>query len=248
MYDKSFLATIGLQYFNNGFNTIITLAYMYRFLNYYELSPSRTSQYTALISLPWSPKIAYGFITDTFPIFGSRKRNYIILMGFLQGVALGICWFDIPNEVLFVSLLVLTALTGAIMDVVVDGLMVVQQRRDPNSGSEDLQTYCWAMVGLGGIIGSLGGGYLTEAGIESWCFAAKSLLGFVIMGVAMTMDKSLEKDPSELINASLWARSKANMRDVWRGTTRTPELYRSLLYFIIMGCCIPNFSDFLYYY
>lgn len=103
------------------------------------------------------------------------------------------------------------------------------------------------MVGLGGISGSLAGGYLTDADIESWCFAARGLLGFIIAGVACTIDKSLEKDPTELVNASLWARTKSNIRDVWKGS-KTPELYRSILYFIIMGCCIPNFNDFLYYY
>lgn len=206
-----------------------------------------TSQYTALISLPWSPKIAYGLFTDTFPLFGSRKRNYIILMGLIQGISLGAIVFEIENPNIFVAFLVVTALTGAVMDVVIDGLMVVQQRRDPNSGSEDLQTFSWACVGVGGILGSLGGGFLTDAGVERWCFASKSILGFIIAGVAMTMDKSLEKDPTELINCTLWERSKANVRDVWAGA-KLPELYRSIIFFIIMGCSIPNFTDFLYYY
>ena len=80
-YDKTFLLTLGLQYFNNGFNIIIVLGYMYRFKNFYHLEPAQTSQYTALISLPWSLKLFYGLFTDTFPLFGSRKRNYMILMG-----------------------------------------------------------------------------------------------------------------------------------------------------------------------
>ncbi len=44
-YNHAFLASLGLQYFNNGFDTIIRLAYAYRFLNYYVLSPSQSSQY-----------------------------------------------------------------------------------------------------------------------------------------------------------------------------------------------------------
>jgi len=61
------------------------------------------------------------------------------------------------------------------------------------------------------------------------------------------MDKSLEKDPTELINCTLWARTKANVRDVVAGA-KLPELYRSIIFFMIMGCSIPNFTDFLYYY
>lgn len=80
-YDKTFIASLGLQYFNNGFDTIIKQAFKYRFLYKYGLAPGKSTQYAALISLPWTPKIVYGFFTDTFPIFGSRKRNYVILMG-----------------------------------------------------------------------------------------------------------------------------------------------------------------------
>lgn len=47
------------------------------------------------------------------------------------------------------------------MDVVVDGLMVTQSRIDPDYGSEDLQTISWVMLGLGGITGSVTGGYIT---------------------------------------------------------------------------------------
>jgi MFS family permease len=98
---------------------------MYRFVNYYMLSPGETANYTAILYLPWSPKIVYGFFTDTFPLFGSRKRNYIILMGLVQFICLGVCFFEIKNPDIFVTLIFITSFSGAIMDVVVDGIMVV---------------------------------------------------------------------------------------------------------------------------
>ena len=98
---------------------------MYRFLNTYHLTPSVTSQYTALIYLPWSPKLLYGLFTDTFPLFGSRKRNYLILMGFLQGICLAAIFYPQSDPNIFVAFLTITAFSGAVMDVVVDGLMVI---------------------------------------------------------------------------------------------------------------------------
>ena len=124
-YPFSFLFAIGLQYFNNGMNTIITLACLDVFRQIYQLEPAKTSQFTAIMVLPWSPKILYGFFTDTFPIFGSRKRSYLILMGLVQGATLVVVFFPIENVTFFVSMLTLKALSGAVMDVVVDGLMVV---------------------------------------------------------------------------------------------------------------------------
>jgi len=89
------------------------------------------------------------------------------------------------------------------MDVVVDGLMVVQQRRDPTSGSEDLQTYSWCLVGVGGVIGSLTGGFLTQYDATRWCFLIASVVGFLIAFSGLLMDKKLEQDSDALINMSL---------------------------------------------
>ena len=94
------------------------------------------------------------------------------------------------------------------------------------------------MYGLGGIVGSLLGGYLTENEQERWCFALRAFLGFTISGVAMMIDKSLENDPSELINASVMARTKSNMKDICHGL-KEPALYRSIIFFIILGAVIP---------
>ena len=75
--------------------------------------------------LPWTPKLMYGILTDTFPLFGSRKRNYLILMGLLQGICLLLASFPLDDPVIFVPLLTVVSFSSAVMDVVVDGLMVV---------------------------------------------------------------------------------------------------------------------------
>ena len=105
----------------------------------------------------------------------------------------------------------------------------------------------WTMVGLGGIIGSLAGGYLTEADLERWCFFARGMVGLMIALIAMTMPKSIEQDSAERINATMWERTKANARDCWEGF-KTVELRKTILYFMLLGACVPNFADFLYYY
>ena len=74
---------------------------------------------------PWTPKICYGLITDTFPIFGSRKRSYLIIMGLVQTITcflLAIVEFDKATTVAW--LVTAFALSTAFIDVVIDGLMV----------------------------------------------------------------------------------------------------------------------------
>ena len=83
-YDKSFLLALGLQYLNTGMKAMTTLAFLDLFRVKYQLEPAETQSLTAAMSLSWTPKIFYGIISDTFPICGTRKKSYIMLMGFLQ--------------------------------------------------------------------------------------------------------------------------------------------------------------------
>ena len=71
------------------------------------------------------PKLFYGFFTDTFPICGSRKRNYLILMGLVQFITFASVFFPFKDVNLFLGILLISELSGAVMDVVVDGIMVV---------------------------------------------------------------------------------------------------------------------------
>lgn len=48
--------------------------------------------FKAIAGVPWMIKPLYGFVTDTFPILGRRRRPYLILCG-LSGVPHGIILF-----------------------------------------------------------------------------------------------------------------------------------------------------------
>ena len=198
--------------------------------------------------LPWTPKIFYGIITDTFPICGSRKKGYIVLMGSVQlACCLSIALFDFGSAVPIVVLGVFINLSGAFMDVVVDGLMVQQQRIDPTYGSEELQSLSWAMYGIGGVGGALLVGYTTENDCNGYAFMALATLAFLITIVGCTMSMSLESSSEAIIRMSLCDRIKSNFRDIKAGF-KIKEFHRAVLFFVILGTLVPSFSDYFYYY
>lgn len=85
---------------------------------------------------PWAIKVFYGIISDTLPIFGSRKRNWLVLLGFVQFLtAFLAAVLPIKREDGMCALLFLCMISGAFMDVLVDAIMVIQARRDPENGS-----------------------------------------------------------------------------------------------------------------
>ena len=162
VYDNKFLLALGLQYLNTGMKAMTTLAFLDLFRTQYGLEPAETQSLTAAMTLSWTPKLFYGIISDTFPIFGTRKKSYIILMGMLQfATAWTIAMVSFSNPIFVCILGFFMNLASAFMDVVVDGLMVMQARRDTANGSQNLQTFSWQLLGLGGIIGGVAGGVIT---------------------------------------------------------------------------------------
>jgi len=97
--------------------------------------------------IPWEFKLLYGIICDTVLLPGyerSPKKGYMICMGVLQSIALlFVASIEFNNYLVFMYLITLVSFRGAFMDVVIDGIMTVQQRRDSENGAADLQTISW---------------------------------------------------------------------------------------------------------
>ena len=74
--------------FNQGIGSISDLAVQYYFKDDLKIEPARLSQIFSLILIPWTIKPIFGMITDLFPIFGYRRKNYIILCGIINVL----CW------------------------------------------------------------------------------------------------------------------------------------------------------------
>ena len=91
---------------------------------------------TSIVNFPWSLKVIYGFIADNRPIKGSKRRLYIVFNGFLECFFL---LFIIPSWIndkyVITFVLYLYATNVAFCDAIIDALMVMQARRDPDHGS-----------------------------------------------------------------------------------------------------------------
>ena len=114
------------QYANGGLKFLNVLACQDLFKNYYMLEPSETSSYLAIIWIPWGVKFMFGITADSIPIFGSRKKGWLIVMGIIQVLSLVIgasVHFD--NIKWFIFLQIFVSIAGAFMDVIVDALMVM---------------------------------------------------------------------------------------------------------------------------
>jgi len=122
-----------LVYFVQGILGLSRLAVSFYFKDTLHMDPAETAIYTGVSTIPWLIKPAYGFISDTFPLFGYRRRSYLMACGVLGAVAWGSLCFAQPGAEWTAALLTLGSLGTACSDVVVDSIVVERSRGKSNA-------------------------------------------------------------------------------------------------------------------
>ena len=122
-------------------------------------SIGKIAQISALVGFPWIFKIFYGFLSDSFPLFGYRRKPYLIICSILSSLG----WFLLitlpPRTSWIVLSLALANLGFAAVDVVTDGL-IVEYSRGPLSSF--FQSVAWGSRNVGAFISGYVGGILAH--------------------------------------------------------------------------------------
>ena len=88
-------------YFVEGALGLARLAQTFLLKDQLHLGPAELSALSGIFTLPWTVKPIYGFLSDGFPLFGYRRRSYLVLAGILGGfsyAALGANFWNIFGE------------------------------------------------------------------------------------------------------------------------------------------------------
>lgn len=112
------------------------------------LSATTVAQIEGIISVPWMIKPLWGFIVDTFPIFGFRTKSYLMICYSLALVVL--LWLGSLGNYTSLSLAlggVITSVCIATSDVVADRLMVTKGKALNEIST--LQSAQWTALCLG---------------------------------------------------------------------------------------------------
>lgn len=174
------LIAILTVYFVQGALGLSRLAVSFFMKDELHLSPTDMAAIGGVTSLPWVIKPLYGFLSDGIPIFGYKRRSYLIIagiLGCLSWLALGTIVTDAQSAV---AAIVIGSASVAVSDVVADSIVVEKSRilTQPNANfdtkieninendsghvngetnssdaaSGDLQSLCWSAAAIGGIL------------------------------------------------------------------------------------------------
>jgi Na+/melibiose symporter-like transporter len=190
----------------------------------------------ALGALPWYLKIFAGLLSDSIPLFGTRRRHYLIFSATLAG-AMWLLLAYVPK--LYFPLLVTVTATNAMLvmgSTVVGGLLVEAGQR---LGVADrlvatrlfVDSACVLLAGpLAGFLAGLPFGAATSVGAA----IALTMLPIVAIGVKEPIKATYRS--SALANACVELRSLLRSRRMWTAAgflfvVSVPQEFQTTLYY-----------------
>lgn len=137
-----------------------------------------------LASIPWFIKPLYGLISDFLPLFGQRRKSYMLLTSSLACCAGLIAALTTQHG--YWELAILYTVMGfglAYTDVLSDALMVENGKQNDLTGA--FQSVQWIAITAASILVGLLGGYFAEHRNVQAAFAVSAIFPFTVLLVAL---------------------------------------------------------------
>ncbi|MBI4971338.1 MAG: MFS transporter [Candidatus Omnitrophica bacterium] len=200
MLDKSTARLASLVYFVQGALGITAVA-LPLYLKHLGFSITQIAYLSSFSAFPWFLKIIYGAISDSLPIFGLRRKPYLVISSLIAASG----WLILALKPTgFYSLLAILSLVNvgfAATDVITDGLIV--EKSDKETVGK-YQSLCWGFRSLGSIISGIGGGLLARALPYHEVFAIAALLPFITMIFSIFIHEEKPVEKEKLIWEPIW--------------------------------------------
>jgi folate/biopterin transporter len=235
------LAILGV-YFVQGILGLARLAVSFFLKDDLGLGPSQMAALVGVAALPWVIKPLFGFLSDGLPIFGYRRRPYLILSG-LIGCGAWLALATVVNNVWQATLaILLTSLSVAIGDVIVDSLVVERARKESLARAGSLQSLTWGVAAAGGLITAyLSGWLLAHLGTRS-VFSLTALFPLIASAMAIFIREERVNGESGTPSASV----KQQIGQLWQAITQKSILLPTA--FIFLWQATPSADSAFFYF
>ncbi|MGP0128539.1 MAG: folate/biopterin family MFS transporter [cyanobacterium endosymbiont of Rhopalodia musculus] len=233
-------------YFVQGILGLARLAISFFLKDDLGLTPVQMSALTGIAALPWVIKPVFGFMSDSLPIFGYRRRPYLILSGVLGSVV----WMTLGTIVddpwsATISLL-LISLSVAISDVIVDSLVVERARKESLGKAGSLQSLTWGTSALGGLITAYLSGWLLQHLSNQTIFVITAVFPLIVAMVAgLITEKPVNQNYA---NKTAFKKSpiKQHLQELWKAFKQKSILFPVV--FIFIWQATPNADSAFFYF
>ncbi|XP_022138196.1 folate-biopterin transporter 1, chloroplastic-like isoform X2 [Momordica charantia] len=236
-----------MVYFVQGVLGLARLAVSFYLKDDLHLDPAETAVVSGFSAFPWLVKPLYGFISDSVPLFGYRRRSYLILSGLLGALSWTLMATLVDSKYGAASCILLGSLSVAFSDVVVDSMVVERARGESQSMSGSLQSLCWGSSAFGGIVSSYFSGSLVDAYGVRFVFGVTALLPLITSAVAVLV----KEQPVRGINRpsadnNFIRSSRQHITELWNAVSQQNVFLPTL--FIFLWQATPQSDSAMFYF
>jgi len=246
---------IAFLYFVQGLLGISKIAINFYYKDMLNLSPFELTTITSITAIPWIIKPLYGFISDTYPFFGYKRKSYLVLSSLLGSIS----WVIMANFVSLinigqmetgiitlinsVSLVMLSFIGFAFSDVLLDAIAVSKTREQNNTSS--IQTIFWVSSLLGSIISSYFSGYLLQNYGTVFVFYLSAVFPLITVVISVFIKEPLNYK-LQYSRADTIQLLKIKIKKILNTLSQKTILYPLLL--LMISNAMPKISTTLFYY
>ncbi|CAJ1977197.1 unnamed protein product [Sphenostylis stenocarpa] len=242
---------VAMVYFVQGVLGLARLAVNFYLKDDLHLDPAEAAVIAGFSALPWLVKPLYGFISDSVPLFGYRRRSYLVLSGLFGALSWSLMATFVDNKYSAAFCILLGSLSVAFSDVVVDSMVVERARGESQSTSGSLQSLCWGSSAFGGIVSSYFSGSLLDTYGVRFVFGVTSLLPLITSIVAVLVEEqpmlSAARGTNLLLSGTEFLEnSKQGIIQLW-GSVRQRSIFLPTL-FIFLWQATPQSDSAMFYF
>ncbi|XP_058084405.1 folate-biopterin transporter 1, chloroplastic isoform X2 [Magnolia sinica] len=239
---------VAMVYFVQGVLGLSRLAVSFYLKDDLHLDPAETAVISGVSALPWLIKPLYGFISDSFPLFGYRRRSYLVLSGLLGALSWSMMATLVDSKYSAAFCILLGSLSVAFSDVVVDSMVVERARGESQSTSGSLQSLCWGSSAFGGIVSAYFSGSLVDTYGVRFVFGLTSFLPLITSAVAALVNEqhATRGHNLSLTNQGFAETSKQSIIQLW-DSVRQPNIFLPTL-FIFFWQATPQSDSAMFFF
>ena len=252
--------------FHQGVSYISQLAVQYFFKDELKIEPHHLAQINSIIHIPWAIKPILGLITDLLPIFGYRRKVYIILCGIINLM----CWlymtFYTNTATMACVMIFLINLTLSFCSVLGEAVVVElskMETEDQESKAKDFVSLFFLARTVGELLSSYLKGLFVDIMPLRTIFFISSFIPvlLVISGFMLIENKSNESNSlQEEEQTNLMERQSESQSEPTQPNPQTKNLFQEFmtficqkyilipLMFIIVFKATPSYYDPFFYF
>lgn len=200
----------------------------------------QVTAFLTVFNLPWVIKPIYGLVSDFVPLFGYRRKSYLIIVNIAATLAfLFVTRVTEPGLLAFA--LLMTAYAMAISSTLCGGLLVENGQKFGASGKLVNQQWLW--FNIASMAGSLGGGALLQwLSPTTALHTAAFVLALVPLALVVSAWRLVDEEKSEINIPAL----KQTFRSLLEAL-KSRRLWIVALFLFLYYFC-PGFGTPLYYH